>query len=190
MAKKPKEPTYGEWLSQALEEADLSVLGLADKTGLSAMGIYNIVNGVTESPQKSTREKIEKALKSKPQKEITDVIESESNVVGMGSLEEFFPFDAAEAPEVKGVYVFYDAFERPVYVGKAVKQTIRTRIDQHREKFWFRDPIVTKARYIEIKDSSLCAKVEMLLIRFLGSHNLLNKRGAEAFRLSDVGEDT
>lgn len=190
MAKKAKEPTYGQWLSEALESADMSVPVLAEKTGLSSMGIYNIINEMTLNPQKSTREKIEKALKAKPQQEIVDVINSESNVIGMGSLEEFFPFDPAEAPQVKGVYVFYDAFERPVYVGKAVKQTIQVRIDQHREKFWFRDPIVTKARYIEINDGSLCAKVEMLLIRFLGSHNLLNKRGAEAFRPSDVNEDT
>jgi transcriptional regulator with XRE-family HTH domain len=173
-----------------MEYQGLSVLGLADKTGLSTKGIYNIINGISQNPQKTTRDKIEKALKSKPQKAIIDEIDAESSVVGMGNLEEFTPEDANEAPEVKGVYVFYDAFERPVYVGKAVKQTIRQRVDQHREKFWFRDPIVTKARFIEIKDAILCAKVESLLIKFLGSHNLLNKRGAEAYRPSVATEDT
>jgi len=39
----------------------------------------------------------------------------------MGHLEEFYPYGVSEAPDKKGVYVFYDAFERPVYVGKAVK---------------------------------------------------------------------
>lgn len=190
MPRKAKEQTYGEWLYDQMERMEISVLGLADISGVSTMGIYNIINGNTLNPQKATREKLERALKAKPQKEIVESIDSETNVVGMGNLEEFTPFDPNEAPETRGVYVFYDAFGRPVYVGKAVKQTIRTRIDQHREKFWFRDPIVTTARYIEIKDASLCSKIEMVLIRFLGSHNLLNKRGAEAFKQSDIGEDT
>lgn len=190
MPRKPKEPTYGEWLDETMERQKVSVLALADMTGLSTMGIYNIINEVSLNPQKTTREKIEKALKARPGKEIVEGIASESKVAGMGDLEEFTPHDVAEVPEKKGVYVLYDAFDRPVYVGKAVKQTIRKRIDQHREKFWFRDPIVTKARYIEIRDAALCGKVELLLIRFLGSHNVLNKKGTEAYRAGDIDEDT
>ncbi len=190
MSRKPREATYAEWLREQLEESGLSVLMLADKSGVSGPAIYNILNYVTENTKKITREKLEKALKAKPEKEVVETIESETNIVGMGNLEEFGPHEPDGAPEVKGIYVLYDAFDRPVYVGKAVKQSIKKRLEQHKEKFWFRDPIVTKARFIEITDVNLCGKIEMLLIRFLGSHNVLNKKGAYAFKPSDIQEDT
>ncbi|WP_288580948.1 helix-turn-helix domain-containing protein [uncultured Methylobacterium sp.] len=190
MARKKREQTYGEWLADQLDAKGMTQLALADATGVSPQGIYLIVSGKTQNPRQATRDSIERALKAKPEKEIVETIESETNIIGMGNLEEFNPHDAGDAPEAKGIYVLYDTFDRPVYVGKAVRQTIRKRLDQHKEKFWFRDPIVTKARYIEINDMNMCSKIEMLLIRFLGSHNVLNKRGAEAFKPSDAQEDT
>lgn len=190
VARKKREQTYGEWLADQLDAKGMTQLALADATGVSPQGIYLIVSGKTQNPRQATRDSIERALKAKPEKEIVETIESETNIIGMGNLEEFNPHDAGDAPEGKGIYVLYDTFDRPVYAGKAVKQTIRKRLDQHKDKFWFRDPIVTKARYIEINDMNMCSKIEMLLIRFLGSHNVLNKRGAEAFKPSDTQEDT
>jgi transcriptional regulator with XRE-family HTH domain len=190
MARRKREQTYGEWLSDQLDSKGMTALALADASGVSPQGIYLITSGKTQNPRRATRDSIEKALKTKPEKEIVETIESETNIIGMGNLEEFGPHDSSDAPEVKGIYVLYDTFDRPVYVGKAIKQTIKKRLEQHKDKFWFRDPIVTKARYIEINDTNLCSKVEMLLIRFLGSHNVLNKRGAEAFKPSDIQEDT
>ena len=190
MPRKKREQTYGEWLSDQLAAKEMSIYALAESSGVSYQGISLIVQGVTENPREVTRQKIEKALRSKPEREIIDSIEAETNIVGMGNLEEFGAHDADDAPEVKGIYVLYDTFDRPVYVGKAVKQTIKKRLDQHREKFWFKYPIVTRARHIEINDTNLCGKIEMLLIRFLGSHNVLNKKGADAFRPSYLNEDT
>ena len=190
MARRPTTETYADWLRNKLDERELTPSGLAEQSGVSAPAIYNILNSVTTNPQSATRDKIEKALDTKPSKSITAGIEAETKVEGLGDLEEFYPHDPNEAPQVKGVYVFYDAFDRPAYVGKAIKQDIRKRIDQHRDKFWFRDPIVTKARFIRIDDASLCGKIELLLIRFLGSHNFLNKRGAEKYRPDDIHEDT
>ncbi len=44
--------------------------------------------------------------------------------------------------------------------------TIRKRIRDHHEKFWFKRPIVEFAAYIEIEDEHLRDQVETVLIQF------------------------
>jgi excinuclease UvrABC nuclease subunit len=73
--------------------------------------------------------------------------------------------------------VFYDVSGRPIYVGKAT--VIRDRVRNHHEKFWFKNPIVDHAAYIEIQDERLRTQVEQILIKFLKSNAVLNKHHVE-----------
>jgi len=73
--------------------------------------------------------------------------------------------------------VLYDVTGRPTYVGQG--QEIKARILAHEQKFWFKRPVVQTARYIKITDPKLRLQVEMILIRFLKSHLLINKQGVD-----------
>ena len=73
--------------------------------------------------------------------------------------------------------MFYDVSERPIYVGQGAD--IKARIRTHREKFWFRSPIVFTGAYVKIDDKGLREKVETLLIRFLKSNAVINKQNVE-----------
>lgn len=94
-------------------------------------------------------------------------------VHGIGELIDFNPHDPADKPNKPGVHVFYDISGRPIYVGKAAN--IGERVDDHKEKFWFKQPIVQSAAYIEIKDKTLRDKVETVLIQFLKNNAVINK---------------
>lgn len=166
---------YGDWLRQALDASDTSVWTLAEQSGVSGPQIYNILAGKSRNPQQKTRDKIEKALGKSPK---NDVIPEDMEVYGIGELVDFDPHDEMLLPDVPGVYVFYDITDRPVYVGRAVsgERTIRTRVREHTEKFWFKRPIVNNGAYIQIGDKSLCMSVEKALIKFLKSNAVLNKQ--------------
>jgi hypothetical protein len=69
--------------------------------------------------------------------------------------------------------VFYDISGRPIYVGKATN--IADRVGDHKEKFWFRQPIVQTAAYIEIRDKTLRDQLETVLIQFLKNNAVINK---------------
>ena len=97
-------------------------------------------------------------------------------LLGLGPLVDFDPHHEADLPAVTGVYVFYDVSDRPVYVGKTPVRTIRDRVKDHNDKFWFKRPIVDHAAYIEVADQNLCAQIEQILIRFLKSNAVPNKQ--------------
>ena len=90
---------------------------------------------------------------------------------------EFDPHNPSDWPEGAGIYVLYDISERPIYVGQG--SSIKRRIKEHEEKFWFKAPIVTTAAYILIDDSDLRTKVETILIRFLKKNAVINKQNVE-----------
>ena len=169
---------YGDWLRRMLDDKKLTAGDLAEKSGVSAPQIYNIIAGRSRNPQQKTRERLEATLGAKPKGEAKPV---EVSIPGMGDLTDFDPHDETLLPDVPGVYVFYDITDRPVYVGKAVKgqRTIRVRVREHYEKFWFKRPIVDNAAYIEIGDEELCKSVEKALIKFLKSNAVLNKQHVE-----------
>lgn len=167
---------FGEWLRTARKERSWSRADLADRSGVSHMAIWNLENGRTSNPQRSTRARLEKALGIEVPADVTREAESEVQVQGLGSLVDFDPHDESALPSVPGVYVFYDISDRPVYVGMARKQAISERVRQHYDKFWFKRPIVSHGSYIEITDETLCAQVEQILIRFLKSNAVLNER--------------
>lgn len=170
---------YGDWLRRSLDDADMKPWELADESGVSLPQIYNILSGRSLNPQQRTREKLQSALGSSPtESDLAVETPQEEITPNMGDLIDFDPHDETLLPECSGVYVFYDVTDRPVYVGKAFAngRTIRVRVKEHYEKFWFKRPIVNNGAYIRITDEILCASVEKALIKFLKTNAVLNKK--------------
>jgi hypothetical protein len=99
----------------------------------------------------------------------------QQEVFGLGALADFDPYDRASLPVHTGVYVLYDGVNRPVYVGKACRRSIRVRMQEHYEKFWFRRPIVDRGSSIRVDDEALCSRLEITLIKLFRSNVLLNR---------------
>ena len=169
------ENPYGDWLREALNGADMTVWTLSEASGVSAPQIYNILAGRSRNPQQNTRTKLESVLGSSP---AVKSDEEDSISPNMGELTDFDPHNEALLPNCRGVYVFYDITDRPVYVGRAStgERTIRARVKEHHEKFWFKRPIVNNGAFIEIQDETLCISVERALIKFLKTNAVLNKQ--------------
>lgn len=160
------------WLKHTRKREKLSINQLASKSGLSAYEIKPIERG--EQPRNiSLITKIEMALNDKAPTNLSET--SQSNVIpGVGTLVDFNPHNINERPLCSGIYVFYDISDRPIYVGES--KNIRNRIKQHEEKFWFKQPLVEYAAYIDIKDDKLRKGIEQILINFLRSNAVLNKQ--------------
>ena len=65
---------------------------------------------------------------------------------GLGELIDFNPHSADDLPTGSGVYVFYDLSNRPIYIGQS--EDMKRRIREHREKFWFKAPIMKQVPII------------------------------------------
>jgi transcriptional regulator with XRE-family HTH domain len=165
---------FGAWLRKTRTKAGMSVPELASASAVSTVAIYNIESGKSVNPQDATRRRLEAALGSEVPADVKTEAAEEQVIQGLGSLIDFDPHDEKDRPAVPGVYVFYDVSERPVYVGKS--QNIAKRVGEHTEAFWFKDPIVRNAAYIEIGDENLRHQVEQVLIRFLKSNAVINKQ--------------
>jgi transcriptional regulator with XRE-family HTH domain len=162
---------FSEWLQERRLAKGLSRAALAEAAGVSAQSIYLIESGKIESPRQQTIQAIRKALdeENDPLPEEQESIDS-----GVGEFRGFNPHADDELPEVPGVYVFYDVSDRPIYVGKA--SNIRTRTKNHRDKFWFKYPIVQTAAYVRVDDDQLRHQIETLLIKFLKSNAIVNQQ--------------
>lgn len=165
------------WLAKARFEKKLSVPELAEKAGLSAPAVYNIESGRILNPRPETIRRLERALGKEIPHEAKEEIREEAKIEGFGELIDFDPHDDDDLPAVGGIYVFYDISERPIYVGQGAD--IRNRIRLHRDKFWFKQPIVHTAAYVKIEEKGLREKVETLLIRFLKSNAVINKQNVD-----------
>lgn len=168
------EAKYGDWLSAKRNAMGLTRSQLAAKAGVSQEGIWNIETGRTNNPQAATRKKLEQALGSTAPAEIVKAVEAESEIGSVGQFIDFDPHDDDESPSEAGVYVFYDVSERPVYVGES--GNIRRRIADHREKFWFRSPIVETASYVRVEDQRLRRQLEDTMIKFMKSNAVINRK--------------
>jgi transcriptional regulator with XRE-family HTH domain len=156
----------------------MSVAQLAEKAGVSIPAIYFIESGQSANPRRETVEKLRSVLGAKAPAEISDTIREQSTIEGLGMLTDFDPHDEPDnLPTGAGVYVFYDISQRPIYIG--MSDNVRNRILSHREKYWFRAPIVETGSYVEIKDKVLRRQTEELLIRFLKSNAVLNKQNVD-----------
>lgn len=165
------------WLAKTRLEKNLSVPELAEAAGVSAPAIYNIESGKILNPREETIRRLEKALEKDIPREAREEIREEAKIEGVGELIDFDPHSDADLPGVAGIYVLYDISQRPIYVGQGAD--IRGRIRSHRDKFWFKQPIVQYAAYVKIEEKGLREKVETLLIRFLKSNAVINKQNVE-----------
>lgn len=165
---------FATWLNETRVVKGLSVSDLAEAAGVSVPTVYNIESGRIENPRKQTVRRLERALEEKVPVNAAAETEEQATIEGVGELVGFNPHIIEEVPAEPGIYVFYDISDRPVYVGES--GDIKTRIRGHRDAFWFKEPIVDTAAYVEIKDKQLRQKVETLLIRFLKSNAVLNKQ--------------
>jgi transcriptional regulator with XRE-family HTH domain len=169
--------TFGSWLNRVRNERDLSVAELASKAGVSVPAIYNIESGRSENPRAQTARRLEKALGKELPAEAKKEIKDEATIGGVGEFFAFDPHDKNDWPDDPGIYVLYDISERPIYVGQG--SSIRKRIQEHEEKFWFKTPIVDTAAYIKIDDGGLRKKIETILIRFLKRNAVINRQNVE-----------
>ena len=167
----------GSWLNRARVEKGLSVAELAAKAQISPPAIYNIESGRIENPRSETIRRLEEALGKELPAETKKEIRAEATVEGVGEFHEFEPHSRDDWPEVPGIYVLYDVSERPIYVGQGA--SIRKRMQDHEEKFWFKAPIVVQAAYIKVEDGDLRKKIETILIRFLKRNAVINKQNVE-----------
>jgi transcriptional regulator with XRE-family HTH domain len=168
---------FGAWLNRTRNERKMSVAELAEKAGLSSPAVYNIESGRIANPRPGTVGKLEAALGEELPAEAKSEIREEATIEGVGELIDFNPDDDDDLPSVAGIYVLYDISERPIYVGQGTD--IKNRIKAHREKFWFRSPIVQTGAYVHIDEKGLREKVEALLIRFLKSNAVINKQNVD-----------
>jgi transcriptional regulator with XRE-family HTH domain len=168
---------FGSWLNRVRLERGLSVAELASKAGVSAPAIYNIESGRIDNPRAQTVKRLEKAVGKELPAETKKEIREEATIEGVGEFFEFDPDEREDWPDVSGIYVLYDISERPIYVGQGA--SIRKRIQDHEEKFWFKSPIVTTAAYIKIDEGGLRKKIETILIRFLKRNAVINKQNVE-----------
>jgi transcriptional regulator with XRE-family HTH domain len=170
----PSASSYGAWVKEARLRLGLTMSELARRVGLSHVAILKIESGKIKNPRTETREKIELALKQAPSQATIDQAKIESAIEGLGYLEDFDPYDLETVPSAPGVYVFYDVSERPVYVGQSVN--LRRRINSHKDRFWFKPPIVYSGSFIKVLDGILRNQIEQLLIKFLRSNAVLNQQ--------------
>lgn len=164
-------PPIALWLSRALTKRNITANELSKKAKVSAATVYNLLNGRAENPQQKTLKALENALNERFER--AEAEEGSFQVQGIGELIDFNPYDASDVPSKAGVYVFYDISGRPIYVGQA--KNISDRLDDHKEKFWFKPPIVQTAAYIEIVEKPLRLQVETVLIQFLKNNAVINK---------------
>jgi len=167
----------GVWLNKSRLKASLSVPDLASKSGLSIVSIYNIESGKSQNPQKTTIEKLEKALGQRLSTEAKKDAKEESTIEGVGEWYNFNPNSEVEWPDVAGIYVLYDISERPIYVGQG--QKISSRLKEHHQKFWFRAPIVQNGAYVGVDNKTLREQIEKVLIKFLKSNAVLNQQNVD-----------
>jgi transcriptional regulator with XRE-family HTH domain len=169
------EGSFGKWLQSEMAKQNIGIQDLADKTGLTYVGIWNIVRGNTKWPREATRKRISNALNSQVPFEVETDITTQSSVSGY-TWTDFSPYDLQTIPELGGIYVFYDITDRPVYVGKS-NSNVRGRVQDHQTRFWFKQPLVMRGSFLAVSDQEMCDKIEMILIKFLGNHALLNFKG-------------
>lgn len=83
---------FAEWLRSEMEKQNISIQELANKTGLTSVGIWSIVKGHTKSPRDETRARLSAALNSQIPREVETEMVSQSSVSGY-TWTDFSPYD-------------------------------------------------------------------------------------------------
>ncbi|CAA9444342.1 MAG: hypothetical protein AVDCRST_MAG14-238 [uncultured Rubrobacteraceae bacterium] len=167
----------GAWVNKRRVAKGWTVPELARQANVTAATIYNIESGRTSNLQKRTVRSLEKALGERLSNDTKKEIAENASIEGVGEFLDFDPYDEVNLPTTGGIYVLYDVSERPIYVGMASK--IKSRIRDHKDKFWFRKPIVETASFVEITDDKQRREIERLLIKFLKSNAVINQQNVD-----------
>ena len=130
----------GAWLNRTRVEHKHSVYELANSSGVAPPTMYSIESGRIRNPRRKTVELLEKALDENFPSDAAEELSEDAKIEGLGELIDFNPHSADDLPTGSGVYVFYDLSNRPIYVGQS--EDMKRRIREHREKFWFKAPIM------------------------------------------------
>ena len=174
----------------------LSAQEFAEKANLAYATIRRIVNmknNNVENFQDRTREKLEAVLRelentpeaSRENEERTgglrEIVDS-----AIGDIQPFDPndLDGKEglAENAAGVCMLYDqhgllyiggenekpkplCVGKPIYVGRS--NNVIGRIRNHKDRFWYKSPVVESGVFIEVKDENLRKQVEKILIQLL-----------------------
>lgn len=170
----PSSSPFGEWLSRTRAQRGMTRKELAERSGVSEPQIFNIEKGNTRNPRSETRTKLADTLGDTPSPETVEITETDAQIPDVGILTDFDPHDDDDLPEDAGIYVLYDISERPVYVGES--DSIRRRVRDHADKFWFKRPIVETAAFVRIENNRLRRQVESTMIRFLKSNAVINRQ--------------
>lgn len=181
----PAEFALAEWLREQRTRKGMSQQQVAEKAGLSAQTMSNIETGKIANPSERTLRNLERVFGERVPGKTIQQIDRAATVEGLGSkFTDFNPHDKDDLPGVPGVYALYDISERPIYVGQG--GNIGKRIRDHEEKFWFKSPIVESASYVQINDPKLRGQIESILIRFLKSNAVINRKESFATEHSSV----
>lgn len=163
---------FARWLRETRKIRKLTVIKLAEQADLSSLTIHNIENEKTV-PQKKTIAQLEKVLGvTNPKEKFASIDDYDDDDEGLLSSEipEFNPHDDDEIKrlmkDVKGIYLLYGDNGQPIYVGKS-NSSLARRISNHRDRFWYKFPVIKIGYYITINDKELCDKMEGILIRLL-----------------------
>jgi transcriptional regulator with XRE-family HTH domain len=173
------EGMFSRWLRRERLNKGLTVPELAKRSGVSQLQIENLESGRSVNPQAKTRAKLEQGLGVKIDPTIADDDRELFEIRGLGDLQDFGPSESEKDdwPACAGVYVLYDVSDRPVYVGKAA--SIRLRLNDHKDKFWFKPPIVARAAFIKVDNADLRHQLEQVLIKFLKRNAVLNRQSVD-----------
>lgn len=178
---------FSRWLQETRIKAGLSVPQLAATAKISAVAIYNIESGKIANPQQNTRNALAQALNAAvPAQDVVEV-EQKYSINGLGNLTDFDPHNKSDWPKCAGVYVLYDISQRPIYIGKGKK--ISVRLKDHNDKFWYKQPVVQYGSFIKVEDQTLCNQLEQTMIKFLKSNAVINKQLTEEFSADRDDED-
>jgi transcriptional regulator with XRE-family HTH domain len=164
----------GAWLNRTRLEQKLSVPELADKAGLSAVALYNIESGRSQSPQRKTVAKLERHLGSnyrqRPKKRRRPRQRSRELANGL---------ILTRIPKLTGQPWREYMFCTISVTDPGQGQNISTRLRDHHQKFWFRPPIVQNAAFAGIDNKELREQIEKVLIKFLKSNAVLNQQNVD-----------
>jgi transcriptional regulator with XRE-family HTH domain len=186
--------TYGAWLEEQLGLLEVRPVQFAQDSDIPFATLNRIIRGLTENPQRATRERIEATIDSLWDK--AGSREGESTAPKAATkLFVRLPFNRDElkaAPARIGVYVVHDRRGFPTYVGSG---EIRTRLLKHWDTRAFADERVASEFSYFLCDggtdaisgtqseaaTALARELEDMVIKFSGASLLLNKRSREEF---------
>lgn len=167
----------GKWLREKRKERGLTVSQLAERSGYSIGFIYNIENGNTPSPNPNTLQTLAESLGiDEPTLRYNTEFTREVNQGSTSHIGELYDVDIENVDEIagiSGVYIFWSAKRQPIYLGQS--EDIGNRYKQHKDKFWFKTPIVSSMSYIEIQDNNLRKSVEKILLSVLRDILVINR---------------